>query len=93
MSWCETHQVDYVLGLSKNNRLKAHIADDLEQAKALYESTGEAARVFREFRYRTLKSWSCERRVVGKAEYLSKGENPRFIVSSINQEQCHARRL
>ena len=93
MSWCETYQVDYVLGLAKNNRLKKHIADDLEQAKALYEVTGKAARVFRDFRYQTLKSWSCERRVVGKAEYLSKGENPRFIVSSINQEACDTRRL
>ena len=88
-----THQVDYVLGLAKNNRLKASIADDLEQAKALYASTGEAARVFRDFRYQTLESWSCERRVAGKAEHLSQGENPRFIVSSINREQCDARRL
>lgn len=93
MSWCEAHQVDYVLGLSKNNRLKRSLADDLEQAKARYEDTGKAARVFRDFRYRTLKSWSCERRVVGKAEYLSKGENPRFIVSSIHQEEHDARRL
>ena len=93
MSWCETHQVDYVLGLAKNNRLKKFIIDEMEQAKGLYGSTGKAARVFGDFRYRTLKSWSCERRVVGKAEYLSKGENPRFIVSSINQESCDTRRL
>ena len=93
MSWCEAHRVDYVLGLAKNNRLKAGIADEMEQAKALYEGTGEAARVFKDFRYRTLKSWSCERRVVGKAEYLSKGENPRFIVSSICQKECDGRRL
>ena len=93
MSWCEKHQVGYVLGLAKNNRLKARIVDDMAQAKILYEMTGEAARVFRDFRYRTLKSWSCERRVVGKAEYLSKGENPRFIVSSINLEECDARQL
>lgn len=93
MSWCETHQVDYVLGLAKNTRLKARIVDDMEQAKILYEVTGKAARVFRDFRYRTLKSWSCERRVVGKAEYLHKGENPRFIVSSIGQEESDARQL
>ena len=56
----------------------------------MYEGTGKAARVFRDFRYRTLKSWSCERRVVGKAEYLSKGENPRFIVSSIRPRMRYA---
>jgi len=93
MSWCEAHQIDYVLGLAKNNRLKASIADEMKQAKAMYECAGEAARAFRDFRYRTLDSWSCERRVVGKAEYLSKGENPRFIVSSIHQEERDARSL
>lgn len=93
MSWCEVHQVDYVLGLAKNNRLKSAIADDMEQAKTTCEITGKAARVFRDFRYRTLKSWSRERRVVGKAEYLGKGENPRFIVSSISKEEREARTL
>ena len=29
----------------------------------------------------------------GKAEYLSKGENPRFIVSSFNKEERDARPL
>lgn len=49
--------------------------------------------MFKDFRYRTKKSWSCERRVVGKAEYLAKGENPRFIVTSIGSEEKEAREL
>ena len=49
--------------------------------------------MFKDFRYRTRKSWSCERRVVGKAEYLAKGENPRFIVTSIASEEKDARTL
>lgn len=36
-----------------------------------------------EFSYRTRKSWSRPRRVVAKAEYLEKGENPRFVVTSL----------
>jgi hypothetical protein len=32
MAWCEGHQVDYVLGLAKNERLKAEIVAELEQA-------------------------------------------------------------
>ena len=93
MSWCEAHRVDYVLGLAKNSRLKKTIAAELAQAQQHYEATGEAARVFKDFRYQTRKSWSCERRVVGKAEYLGKGENPRFIVSSIGIDEQSARQL
>ncbi|MCP4456242.1 MAG: IS1380 family transposase, partial [Planctomycetes bacterium] len=77
MAWCEAHTVDYVLGIPKNSRLKAIIAEEMAQAKSQYEATEHAARVFKDFRYQTLESWSCERRVIGKAEHLSKGENPR----------------
>ena len=38
MSWCEGQGVEYVLGLAKNARLKALIAEELQQAKAEYES-------------------------------------------------------
>ncbi len=93
ISWCEAHDVDYVLGLSKNNRLKAALGPEMAQAKYLYEITQHAARVFKDFRYRTRKSWSCERRVVGKAEHLAKGENPRFVVSSLSPQTHDARAL
>jgi hypothetical protein len=93
MSWCEAHGIDYVLGLAKNSRLKVLVADALAQAKAAYEASGQAARVFKDLRYQTHESWSVERRVVGKAEHLSKGENPRFIVSSIRVEEQDARTL
>ena len=43
------------------------------------------ARVFRDFRYRTLDSWSCTRRGVGKAEHTPEGANPRFIVTSLKR--------
>ena len=93
MSWCEGNDVDYVLGLAKNVRLKREIADELEQAKMMCEQTRQAARVFKDFRYQTLKSWSCSRRVVGKAEYLDKGENPRFVVTSLSSDKVDARTL
>jgi hypothetical protein len=90
MSWCESEKIDYVFGLAKNERLKAVIAEELRQAQALYEATKKAARVFKDFRYRTLDSWERERRVVGKAEYMEKGANPRFIVTSIAEENIAA---
>ncbi len=93
MSWCEANGVDYVLGIAKNARLKASISEELARAETLYEATGHAARVFKDFRYRTRKSWSQHRRVVGKAEYLSQGANPRFVVTSLAPGQMEAREL
>lgn len=93
MAWCEANQVDYVLGLAKNERLKTEIVAEQEQAAAEFQATGRAARVFKEFRYQTRQSWSRARRVVGKAEHLEKGANPRFVVTSLEGEAWAARRL
>lgn len=93
LAWCESRGVDYVLGLAKNDRLKAEIADELEQARAEFERTGQPARVFKEFFYQTRTSWSQSRRVVAKAEHLEKGANPRFVVTSYSSEQWEAKRL
>ena len=41
----------------------------------------------------TANSWSCERRVVAKAEHLLKGKNPRFIVTSLTGEAVEAQEL
>lgn len=93
MAWCEAHGVDYVLGLAKNDRLKAAIAAQMGEARTQYEATEQAARVFKDFRYRTRTSGSCERRVIGKAEHLAKGENPRFVVTTLSTEDWDARGL
>jgi hypothetical protein len=93
MSWCETHHVDYVLGLARNQRLRRIIGYQMNQARRLHHNTGKAARVFAEFNYRTHKSWSRTRRVVAKAEYLDKGENPRFVVTSLPAQQWAAQSL
>jgi hypothetical protein len=93
MSYCESHGIDYVLGMAKNSRLIQQIGAEMAEAQQLHQWTEKPARVFKDFRYRTRHSWSCERRVVGKAEYLAKGENPRFIVTSIASEKKEARGL
>jgi len=93
MAWCEQKQVDYVLGLAKNERLKAEIGSQQEQARAEYARTGKPARVFQEFLYQTRESWSRARRVVAKAEHLEKGANPRFVVTSLSPTAWEARAL
>jgi len=71
MHWCEDNRVSYVLGLARNKRLQKALGGEMAQARAEHDATGKSARRFRDFRYRTHKSWSCERRVVGKAEVLA----------------------
>jgi Transposase DDE domain group 1 len=84
MAWCAANRVDYVFGLARNPRLVAELEADLAGAAAEHAATGQPVRRFKEFRYATLDSWSCARRVIGKAEHLAKGPNPRFIVTSLS---------
>lgn len=93
MSWCENNGVSYVLGLARNKRLNRALGREMEQARLAHERTGKAARQFRDLRYRTRKSWSCERRVVGKAEYLPNKANPRFVVTNLPISRAGAKRL
>ncbi|HEX5284025.1 MAG TPA: IS1380 family transposase [Bryocella sp.] len=93
MGWCERNHVDYLFGLARNKRLAKIVGAEMQQARVLHRSTGKAARVFADFSYRTRKSWSRARRVVAKAEYLDKGENPRFIVTSLSAQEWAAQDL
>lgn len=93
MSWCEDNRVDYVFGLARNQRLRQIIDREMAQAHSLQEQTQQAARVFREFSYQTHDSWSRARRVVAKAEHLAQGENPRFVVTSLDPTQLPAQPL
>jgi hypothetical protein len=93
MVWCETHRVDYVFGLARNSRLIDELAIDMAWAEDEHEKTGKPARRFRDFRYGTLDSWSRRRRVIGKAEHLAKGANPRFVVTSLKRRAIDAQTL
>jgi hypothetical protein len=93
MQWCENNGVDYVIGLAKNECLRWEIDLEMKLAQVEFQATREPARRFRDFTYQTRESWSRPRRVIGKAEYLSGGENPRFIVTSISREEYDRRTL
>ena len=67
MGWCEANKVDYLFGLARNDRLVAAIASELPPPRRRRRS-GRPARRFKDFMWTTLDSWSCQRRVVAKAE-------------------------
>jgi hypothetical protein len=50
--------VDYLFGLARNRRLSRIIGAQMQQARALHQTTRKAARVFTGFAYITRKSWS-----------------------------------
>jgi hypothetical protein len=93
MAWCEENHVDFLFGLARNQRLQKIVGKQMHEAKVEHEQTEKAARVFTEFEYQTKKSWARARRVVAKAEYLDKGENPRFVVTSLGADKWAAREL
>jgi hypothetical protein len=70
MMWCKNNNVDFVIGLAKNERLNAELAEHLADAAKESQETGKSARRFKDFRYRTRDSWEEERRVIGKAEWM-----------------------
>lgn len=83
LSWCERHDVKYIVGIAKNKRLLQK-SDALQtQAENQYEITKEKQRLFSETNY-AAKSWKHARRVLMKAEHTSKGSNPRFVVTNLS---------
>jgi hypothetical protein len=94
MGWCEKQEnVHFLLGLARNARLQRALGSELHQAQQAFELTHQSSRFFRDFSYRTRKSWSRERRVVGKAEHLAKGPNPRYVVTSLDESDWNAAAL
>jgi hypothetical protein len=93
MAWCEENRVDYVFGLARNRRLEQALEPAFEQAFELCSESGEPERVFADLAYRTVDSWSRERRVIGKAEITQWGENPRFLVTSLGLPKADAQNV
>jgi hypothetical protein len=93
MAWCEANRVDYVFGLAGNEGLDNARVSELITATIESIRTGKPARCFKDLAYRTLNSWSRERRVIGEAELTGGESNPRFIVTSLARSEARARHL
>lgn len=94
MSWCEAQkEVFYIIGMARNPRLQDILRKAMNKAKKKSALTGQTSRAFKTFSYRTQKSWSKKRKMVGKAEYMRKSvgikrhENARFIVTNLPHEE------
>jgi DDE family transposase len=82
LNWCERHDVNYIVGLAKNKRLKGLSQTWIEQARQKYETEQTRQRIFTEFQYKA-GTWKRRRRVILKAEHMSQGSNPRYVVTNL----------
>jgi hypothetical protein len=83
LRWCDKHDVDYIVGLAKNEVLKRLAEPHLHLAKEQFEQTGQKQRIFTEVEYGAA-TWDKKRRVIIKAEHNSQGANPRFVVTNLS---------
>lgn len=82
LRWCDRHGVDYIVGLAKNPALTKLSATLMADAENAFKRTGRKQRLFGELSY-AAGTWDRSRRVIGRIEHTDKGENPRFIVTSL----------
>ena len=82
LNWCERKNVDYIVGIAGNQRLLQKASKVMNSARSEFEKNGEKQRLFSEFMYGA-ETWKNERMIIVKAEHNSKGENPRFICTSL----------
>jgi Transposase DDE domain group 1 len=82
VSWCDQHNIDYVLGFFTNSRLKILTEDIVLEAKLQYQYTQEKQRIFSSFEYKA-HNWKKSRRIIAKAEHSKLGDNLRFVITSL----------
>lgn len=79
----ETLDVDYVLGIAKNSRLKGFAQETMVTAQELAERLDRTVRRYTSFEY-AAGSWPNTRHIVAKAEHSALGSNPRFVVTTLS---------
>lgn len=82
LSWCERHDVGYIVGVARNKRLQRLAEPLMKDAREQCEQTGRKARLFGDLQYGA-DSWGRTRRVICKAEHTERGANPRFVVTNL----------
>src|SRR5207249_11975545 len=70
MGGFEASALDFLFARARNTRLVEDINAELAAAAEFGKQTGKPTRRFRDFTWQTRDSWSRQRRIVAKAEWL-----------------------
>jgi hypothetical protein len=92
LNWCDRNAVQYVVGLARNSRLQAMVAEVEVGMKAVFDETGMKQRCFVELGYGS-RTWKTSRRCVARLEFGEQGNNPRFVVTNIKPAERDAAQL
>lgn len=81
----ELGDIHYLFGIARNQRLERELSVLWEPVQARFANNGKRpVRQFRSFMY-AAASWPRERRIIGKAEVHAWGNNPRFVITSLEE--------
>ena len=83
LSWCERHDIGYIVGIAQNKRLNALTAPLQRDAEHCFAELGDNVRWFTDVRY-AARSWDHPRRVIAKIEHTAMGSNPRYVVTNLH---------
>lgn len=82
LDWCDANKVQYIIGLAKNKVLNRLLEPTMNKTQKLYNKTLEKQKKFTKFEY-AAETWKHKRKIIGKAEISSQGENPRYLVTNL----------
>lgn len=81
---CETLGIRYVIGLITHAALVKELEPTMKRARAIAKAEG-TAKIVTDFMKRWGRKTPHERRIVAKAEITSLGENPRFLITNMDE--------
>ena len=81
LRWCNRHDVGYIVGVAKIDRLNALTAEAQRQAAEAFKRTGQKVRQFTDLTNGARRTRDRPRRVIAKLEHSRGGPNPRYVVT------------
>jgi hypothetical protein len=83
MDWAaEQEKVNFITGLTANQKLNQLSETTLKSAQKMWESTKKPVKIYHTFSYKA-GSWKTEQRVIVKVEVNANGTNIRYIVTDL----------
>lgn len=84
MRWMDAHGIDFITGLSPNNKLKELFALAVREAEIKFRRTGRETRCYAAAHY-AAGTWERTRRVICRVLVSGKGADVRFCVVSFTE--------